>query len=66
MKNKNPRGFFDETFRLEKLSIQGDPLLLLKKKINWEIFRPILEGVFKKEVKGIGGRTPYDYMMIPK
>jgi IS5 family transposase len=66
MKNKNPRGLFDETFRLEKLSKQGDPLLLLKEKIDWEIFYPILETIFTKEDKGIGGRTPYDYLMMFK
>jgi len=66
MKNKNPRGFFDETFRLEKLSKQGDPLLLLKEKINWELFRPTLEGIFTKEDKGIGGRPAYDYLIMFK
>jgi len=66
MKNKNPRGLFDETFRLEKLSKQGDPLLLLKAKINWEIFRPTLEIIFTKEDKGQGGRTPYDYLIMFK
>ena len=57
MKNKNPRGFFDETFRLEKLSKQGDPLVMLKEKINWEIFYPTIESIFAKEKKGPGGRT---------
>ncbi len=66
MKNKNPRGLFDETFRLEKLSKQGDPLLLLKSKINWEIFRPTLESIFTKEDKGQGGREPYNYLMMFK
>ena len=66
MKNKNPRGLFDETFRLEKLSIQGDPLLLLKAKINWEIFRSTLESIFAKEDKGQGGREPYNYLMMFK
>jgi IS5 family transposase len=66
MKNKNPRGLFDETFRLEKLSKQGDPLLLLKAKINWEIFRPTLESIFAKEDKGQGGREPYNYLMMFK
>ena len=66
MKNKNPRGLFDETFRLEKLSKQGDPLLLLKAKINWEIFRPTLESIFVKEDKGQGGREPYNYLMMFK
>ncbi len=27
MKNKNERGFFDEQFRLEKLTCQNDPLV---------------------------------------
>jgi IS5 family transposase len=66
MKNKNPRGLFDETYRLEKISKQGDPLLLLKEKINWEIFRPTLESIFVKENKGQGGRTPYDYLIMFK
>jgi IS5 family transposase len=66
MKNKNPRGFFDETFRLEKLSKQGDPLVMLKEKINWEIFYPTIESIFAKEKKGPGGRPPYDYLMMFK
>jgi IS5 family transposase len=66
MKNKNARGLFDEEFRLTKLSKQGDPLLLLKKKINWEVFRPLLEGIFKKEDKGIGGRPPFEYLLMFK
>jgi len=66
MKNKNPRGLFDETFRLEKLSKQRDPLLLLKSKIDWEIFRPTLESIFIKEDKGQGGREPYNYLMMFK
>jgi len=66
MKNKNARGLFDEEFRLTKLSKQGDPLLLLKKKINWELFRPLLENIFLKEEKGTGGRTPYEYLLMFK
>jgi len=38
MKNKNPQDLFDETFRLEKLSKQGDPLLLLKEKLIGKYF----------------------------
>ena len=44
----------------------GDPLLMLKKKINWELFRPLLEDIFRKEEKGIGGRTPYEYLLMFK
>jgi len=39
---------------------------LLKKKINWELFRPPLENIFLKEETGIGGRTPYEYLLMFK
>ncbi|MBW8048802.1 MAG: transposase [Cytophagales bacterium] len=51
---------------LEKLSKQKDPLVKLLQMIEWEQFRPILERIFKKEMKGKGGRTPYDYVMMFK
>ena len=66
MKNKNPRGLFDEFFRLEKLTKQGDPLLLLKERINWQLFLPVLGDIFAKEDKGPGGRPPYDYLVMFK
>ena len=66
MKNKNERGFFDEQFRLEKLSKQNDPLVKLLQEINWEQFRKILTDAFEKEEKGIGGRPPFDYVMMFK
>ena len=66
MKNKNEPGFFDEQFRLEKLTAQNDPLVKLLEKINWEQFRKILTNAFEKEEKGIGGRPPYDYLMMFK
>jgi|WetSurMetagenome_2_1015567.scaffolds.fasta_scaffold179132_1 transposase, IS5 family len=66
MKNNNDRGFFDERFRLEKISRQNDPLVLLKELIPWYIFKDTLNEVFKKENKGTGGREPYDYLMMFK
>jgi len=66
MKNKNAKGLFDEASRLDKLTKQGDSLVLLKEKIQWEQFRTILESVFIKEAKGPGGREPYDYIMMFK
>ena len=66
MKNKNDKGFFDEDFRLEKLSKQNDPLVLLKELIPWYIFKDALDEVFKKENKGTGGREPFDYLMMFK
>lgn len=55
-------GFWDETLRLEKLSQLGDSLERLNNAIDWEIFRPSLNQVFKKEAKGAGGRPPFDYV----
>jgi IS5 family transposase len=66
MRNKNERGFFDEQFRLEKLTEQNDPLVRLLQQINWEQFRRILATAFEREEKGIGGRTPFDYVMMFK
>jgi IS5 family transposase len=66
MKNKNARGFFDEQFRLDKLTSQNDPLVKLLKEINWEQFRGILTNAFEKEEKGIGGRPAFDYVMMFK
>ena len=59
-------GFWDESLRLEKLSELGDSLERLNNAINWEIFRPTLNGVFKKQAKGAGGRPPYDYLLLFK
>ena len=66
MKNKNERGFFDEQFRLEKLTSQNDPLVKLLEEINWEQFRKILTNAFEKVEQGIGGRPPFDYVMMFK
>jgi transposase len=65
-KTASPKSFFDEEFRLEKLSVQNDPLVKLREKIDFEIFRPLLQEVFRKEDKGIGGARPYDYVMMFK
>lgn len=66
MRNKNDRGFFDEQFRLEKLTEQKDPLVRLLQEINWEQFRKILTNALEKEERGIGGRPPFDYVMMFK
>jgi len=66
MKTLKNRSFFDEDFRLEKISAKQDPLEKLNKYIDWQIFRPVLNQVFEKENKGKGGRPPYDYVMMFK
>ena len=60
------RGLFDEEKRQNVLSKLGDNLETLNKKINWELFRPILKKALKKEAKGLGGRAAYDYVMMFK
>ena len=59
-------GLWDESLRLEKLSKLGDSLEKLNQAIDWELFRPKLTKVFKKQAKGAGGRPPYDYVMLFK
>jgi len=64
-KKKNQRTFFDEDLKKAKLTKQGDPLLKLKD-IEWEIFRSILEENTLKEDRGLGGRPPYDRVLLFK
>lgn len=53
-KHKQAKGFFDETIRLEKLTVTKDPLIKLKERIDFELFRPELEAALYKDEKGIG------------
>jgi IS5 family transposase len=59
-------GFWDQDIRLSKLSKLGDPLEVLNKGVDFEMFRPLLEERLSKEPKGKGGRPPYDYVMMFK
>ena len=65
-KQKRSRGFFDEDYRLKKLTRCNDPLIKLNQRIKWEIFRQILEESLIKETRGIGGCLPYDYVLMFK
>ena len=60
------RGLFDEQDKMERISKLGDPLERLNKSIEWSLFRSALSSVFAKEVKGPGGRPPFDYVMMFK
>lgn len=59
-------GFFDQDIRLSKLSELGDPLERLEKGVDFEIFRPILTQGLHVEPKGVGGRPPFDYVLMFK
>ena len=60
------KGFFDENDRLNEISKLGDPLEKLNRHINWEGLRRILTKAFKKKANGLGGRPPFDYVMMFK
>jgi hypothetical protein len=65
-KSTQPKKLFDEEFRLEKLAEQKDPLVKLRERIDFEMFRPLLEELCCKEQKGVGGARPFDYVMMFK
>jgi IS5 family transposase len=60
-------GLFDEDQQRASLTACGDPLVVLNKLIDWEIFRPRLVQLFKKRpgVKSLG-RKPLDPVLMFK
>jgi IS5 family transposase len=59
--------FFDESQRLAALSRLNDPLVELAKRIDFEIFRPILtEALRKAGRKSPAGRKPLDVILMFK
>lgn len=59
--------FFDESQRLAALSRLNDPLVELAKRIDFEMFRPILiEALRKAERKSPAGRKPLDVILMFK
>jgi len=54
-----------ETDRLAKLSIKGDPLEILERNINWDLFSPIINAAFATSY-GKSGRPPFDRLMMFK
>lgn len=52
---QNP-GLFDYENRMKKLGQGPDPLARLNDRMEWEMFRPLLERAFEKEAKGPEGR----------
>ena len=66
MSNKQ-RGFFDEQFRLDKLSKQSDPLVKLQQHVDFELFRKPLEAHFDTgRDKSLGGRPSFDSLLMFK
>ena len=66
MRNKKSRGLFDDQFRLEKISKLKDPLEKLTRYIKWEDFRSIIDQAFRETEPSLGGRPPFDRVMMFK
>jgi hypothetical protein len=53
-------GFFDLPDHLKRLSEAGDPLEEMAQVIDFDAFRPTLEGALAYTDGAKGGRPPYD------
>jgi transposase len=58
--------FLAEDQRLARLSEMGDPLEKVTEAVDWEEFRSELNKTPKEEMRGLGGRPPYDRVMMFK
>ncbi|HLG25858.1 MAG TPA: IS5 family transposase [Candidatus Gracilibacteria bacterium] len=59
-------GFFDVQDRYEALSRAGDPLEGLRTMIPWESFRKHLKKTLQRKENGLGGRPPFDDVLMFK
>lgn len=59
-------GLFDVEFRMDELSKNGDPLEKFNKYVPWEEFRSKLEVIRKKRNGNVGGRPPFDVVLMMK
>ena len=66
-KKQSERGLFDELEQLEKLSKMRDPLEKLSHRIDFEVFRETLNGIYEKlDRKSLAGAKPFDYVLMFK
>jgi transposase, IS5 family len=59
-------GLLDWQLRFKQLDNGGDPLPKIRKMVNWELFRPLLEVVRDKGHKSNAGRRPFDIVLMFK
>ena len=59
-------GFYDLHKRFSKLTEAGDALERLDAVVDWEMFRPELERIDRKERKSAAGRKPMDRVVMFK
>jgi transposase, IS5 family len=59
-------GFFDRDERYALLSSAGDPLGRLAMVVDFELFRPALEAALERSDRAMGGRPPYEAVLMFK
>lgn len=59
-------GLWDGMNRLAELTEGGDPLVVLKQVLNWELFREDLESIWAGPRKSNAGRKRYDVVLMFK
>ncbi len=59
-------GLFDLTDHLARLSAMGDPLEVLERHVDFEVFRPVLVEALGYGERPKGGRPPYDPVVMFK
>jgi transposase, IS5 family len=66
-KSQGKKGLFDEQDAIERLSAIGNPLAMLSKVIDFEMFRPTLEAkLLNCRKKSNAGAKPFDVVMMFK
>jgi IS5 family transposase len=65
MVDRSP-GFFDVDLRLAELSAKGDDLERVKWLVDFEMFRPALEGAIPRADRSKGGRPAFDHLLMFK
>lgn len=57
-------GFFDFAERQKKLLATRDFLEQINRIVAWEAFRPVLDAALQRSARGMGGRPPYDSVLM--
>lgn len=66
MRKNKSRGLFEDQFRQQKMTNLKDPLEQLNHFIRWEDFRPFIDKAFAVTDPSLGGRPPFDRVMLFK
>lgn len=58
-------GLFGADAQLQRVTELGDNLVEIKRLVDWEMFRKLIEGAIRKDMSK-GGRPPYDALLMFK